>query len=629
MIYDSQQLTRVVGEEAFYGDVLSAGITFQNGIINMYEQRIASLKQNRKWLRVLGMPFQWVDRAITGAEEVIRCSQNLIADYRMRIDRAQWIISSTGSLFQYAQTLYVSVEQGIAELEQGGISGTSGISSGWRQTLSGAWEKRMQEIEVKSRRYLSNAGFTEHQLQTAAELGYSYEEVKNLWIQFGDTQDREFFQHLMDGNVEGYEAAFQINPLELSDAMTLVLSDYAYRLLQAEKIQSLTEFNNAVLSADHMIIDENGTVLSFNYADKYLERLVLGSAMQVQGDLVCVAAVNPADDTGAYNALYQMYEKKFALMSLWTTESAVIQQLKRQEFNEAVAMSVEALEIDGMDLSFRLNHLSQGEMVAEEIKIKSIETGLGLDMEWDEEEIRQAEENRARVLERGIINILESIGLLALGTFSPESAIFASVALMLLEGAPKTVTGLDGLAESQMGKLGIKSANTAVNSIVNTYLSYLNAEEQLEDKKYKVFMKWFGSGVKYEVSGGSLEEKEDILICGLYNPKTLYYMNEWNENGVRGWGNWSEETCDRIEEAIKADESEDERIRSNALALLNGSSDSERELDICKLNPKDILEAVGYIEEIDISEELTYKSEDKVKTKSIKLMWENINEELQ
>lgn len=398
--------------------------------------------------------------------------------------------------------------------------------------------------------------------------------------------------------MEGYEAAFQMNPMELSDAMTLVLADYAYRLLQAEKIQSLTEFNNAVLSADHVITDENGTVLSINYADKYLERLVLGSSMQVQGDLVCVAAVNPTDDTEAYHALYEMYEKKFALMSLWTTESTVIQQLKRQEFNEAVAMSVDSLEINGMDLSFRLNHLSHGEMVAEEVRVKSIETGLGLDMEWDAQEIRQAEQNRTRALGQGILNILESMGLLVLGTFSPESAIFVSLALALLEGTPKTVMGLDSLAESQMGKLGIKSSNTAINSIINTYLSYLKAEEQLEDKKYEVFMKWFGSGEKYEMSGGSLEEKEDVLICGLYNPKTLYYINEWNENGVRGWGNWSEETCDQIEAAIREDSSEDEQVRINALALLNGGSGADEEVDICVMDVSEFLYAIDYIEDI-------------------------------
>ncbi|MDE7434250.1 MAG: hypothetical protein K2N01_00305 [Lachnospiraceae bacterium] len=113
-----------------------------------------------------------------------------------------------------------------------------------------------------------------------------------------------------------------------------------------------------------------------------------------------------------------------------------------------------------------------------------------------------------------------------------------------------------------------------------------------------------------------------------FGPKVRYDMiQEWNENGVRGWGNWSEETCDRIEEAMKADESEDERIRSNALALLNGGSGSDIELDVCRMNPKDILEAVGYIEETAISGELTCRSEDKIKTKSIKLMWEYINGE--
>ncbi|MDE7434251.1 MAG: hypothetical protein K2N01_00310 [Lachnospiraceae bacterium] len=87
-------------------------------------------------------------------------------------------------------------------------------------------------------------------------------------------------------------------------------------------------------------------------------------------------------------------------------------------------------------------------------------------------------------------------------------------------------------------------------------------------------MKWFGPRVRYEM------------------------IQEWNENGVRGWGNWSEETCDRIEEAIKADESEDERIRSNALALLNGGSGTNEELNVCAMDVNEFLHAIEYIEDI-------------------------------
>lgn len=624
MTDDCIRLKNMVGEEAFYGDAVSAAITFQNGMIDIYEQRIASLKQSRRWLGLLGMPVRWVDRAINTAEEVIRSCQNLIAEYRMRIEQAQWIINSTGNLFQYAQALYASVEQGIAELEQGGTNASCSGLSGWRQALGGAWEKRMQEIEVTSRRFLNDAGFTEHQLQTAAELGYSYEEVKNLWIQFGDTQDRQFFQYLMDGNVEGYEAAFQMNPMELSDAMTLVLADYAYRLLQAEKIQSLTEFNNAVLSADHMITDENGTVLSINYADKYLERLVLGSSMQVQGDLVCVAAVNPADDTEAYHALYEMYEKKFALMSLWTTESAVIQQLKRQEFNEAIAMSVDALEIDGMNLSFRLNHLSHGEMVAEEVEISYIGSGSGLSRMWNIQKLKQMKEDRENVLGKGIISILQGTGLTVLGILAPESAIFASMVLMLLEGEPKEITELDSLVETQLGKLGVSSANTTVSSIINTYFSYLKAERELEAEEYRQAMEWFGAGARYEVKGGSLMGEQELVICGLYNPRTLYRIREWNENGVRGWTTWDEKTSELIEKAIN-EADEDENEKQNALRLLNGSLGSGEELNVCAMDMEEFQLAMQLIEQIAGREGICNERGWRIEEGEIYSMWNDVN----
>ncbi len=106
------------------------------------------------------------------------------------------------------------------------------------------------------------------------------------------------------------------------------------------------------------------------------------------------------------------------------------------------------------------------------------------------------------------------------------------------------------------------------------YADYVRADQRVKEAEEVVIMKWFGPRVRYEM------------------------IQEWNENGVRGWGNWSEETCDRIEEAIKADESEDERIRSNALALLNGGSGTNEELNVCAMDVNEFLHAIEYIEDI-------------------------------
>lgn len=82
-------------------------------------------------------------------------------------------------------------------------------------------------------------------------------------------------------------------------------------------------------------------------------------------------------------------------------------------------------------------------------------------------------------------------------------------------------------------------------------------------------------------------------------------IREWNENGVRGWGNWSEETCDLLEHAIEADQEEKEQLRSDALALLNGSADSDVELDVCKMELIDFITAVRYMEYTAYRENLT------------------------
>lgn len=80
---------------------------------------------------------------------------------------------------------------------------------------------------------------------------------------------------------------------------------------------------------------------------------------------------------------------------------------------------------------------------------------------------------------------------------------------------------------------------------------------------------------------------------------------EWNENGVRGWGNWSGETCDLLEGAIEADQEEKEQLRSNALALLNGGADSDIELDVRKMELIDFITAVRYMEYTAYRENLT------------------------
>lgn len=142
-------------------------------------------------------------------------------------------------------------------------------------------------------------------------------------------------------------------------------------------------------------------------------------------------------------------------------------------------------------------------------------------------------------------------------------------------------------------------------SSYKAYANYVSADQRLKETEEAVIMKWFGPEVHYSM------------------------VREWNENGVRGWSNWSEETCDQIENAIREDTSEDEQVRSNALTLLNGGSGSDREFDICRMKPKDILEAVGYIEETAVLGELTFQSNNSIKTDSIKIMWEYVNEEMQ
>lgn len=136
----------------------------------------------------------------------------------------------------------------------------------------------------------------------------------------------------------------------------------------------------------------------------------------------------------------------------------------------------------------------------------------------------------------------------------------------------------------------------------NVYRSHIKEEKKRKEEECVNLMQWFDPYVTYDA------------------------IKAWNKNGVRGWGEWwSEENYDLIEEAIKADEKEKEEVKSNALLLLNGSFDSDSELDICSMDVLEFSDAVWYIGEIAQLENLIDKNGKKISETDIIRMWWSIN----
>lgn len=136
----------------------------------------------------------------------------------------------------------------------------------------------------------------------------------------------------------------------------------------------------------------------------------------------------------------------------------------------------------------------------------------------------------------------------------------------------------------------------------NVYRSRMKEEKRIKEKECVNIMQWFDPYVSYEA------------------------IKLWNENGVRGWGEWwSDETYDLIEAAIRADEKEDARVKSNALLLLNGSSDPGMELDICAMDVSEFADAAWYIGETAKVGNFTNENGDKISKTDIIRMWWSVN----
>lgn len=438
------------------------------------------------------------------------------------------------------------------------------------------------------------------------ELGYGYAEVKDLWLELSNEQDREFFQYLMGGTEESYAEAFEINPMELSDEITLVLTDYAYRLLpknlsidiSEEELQRLVNFNNAILAENHAIMDRNGTALSITYGDLYLEKLCIGSTMQVQGEIVFLTSLNPKEEEEAYDILYGEYEKKFALLNLWTTESLLIQELNQQQEGGAIELSISDLRMSQNGTDFTLKHLYNGRVESECVGTRLVKMLTGIDQQQDSERIEEARKAHDEAIQNGIIKTIKGTCMLALTTFCPEMAIVVDLELMAMEGKMTNINGLDCLVDNRYAKLGIKGENTVLAGNANTYIDCLNTGKNFEQVKYQKKMEWFGMGYTYNVTEGILYGDSALSVCGVYNPEIIRKVEGWNREGLRSFTDWNthvekNSTIDvyvELTKVIEMDEGAEEITRKNALLLLNGGG------DILNMDFEEFLKAVEYIE---------------------------------
>ena len=148
-------------------------------------------------------------------------------------------------------------------------------------------------------------------IENMKDKGYSYEDILNF-INLCETEtDREFLDDLMN---KDYEAAFQINPYDLSDNMFVIVTDYSVHMLHFDSnnrydfrgenpvdlnnmtdFDELEAFSNAILASTNQPLGLNGNTISLTYRDIYLENITGCAGRMTQIQAGAVALMNPGD----------------------------------------------------------------------------------------------------------------------------------------------------------------------------------------------------------------------------------------------------------------------------------------------------------------------------------------------
>jgi len=381
------------------------------------------------------------------------------------------------------------------------------------------------------------------------ELGFTEEEIAVMWELMSDA-DREFFKRL-DGTKEGYTKAFETDPKELTDNMTLVLAMYATKLLKLDECGNATNddceqieiFTNAMLRADinYMYRAEDGSESDsgMKYRDIYLQRLYAGTALLMESSAFTLAMMDKG--TPEYELLYNEYRAQCSMTSFWLTQNIVINKLKYHDGWSGGTGDVYLPEISDLkfvdgEVDYILNH--RGGYESEHVGTELLRAGDHLRMEWDLEMLKQLQAAKDAVLGNVLLNIVGGVTALLLGALNPALAIMASVMFMLINGSADSITGIDEMVSDKALQLKIRISDGLVKDIINGLIAWQKARDALDTENYKLMMGWFGSGGSYKTSGGILElygGLSGVSFAGINNPDIIRQMVEWQNNGIKGW----------------------------------------------------------------------------------------------
>lgn len=547
---DFNALSSGVGSEELDGSVIIPGMQTAKDNKESYE----SVAQQNNDLAM--NPPHWWDYIIAGERLKTAQSYTLMAiweqekydEYKRQKEAWEDIESSTSSLFTDTGIRGV-IADAMANMNSCYYNGiyVPDRDASWREELLDAQDKTAKTA-------LKHSGVTQEQIDyMCKELNYSPVELLNDWSMCQTDTDKEFFLHLMDGE-DGYKEAFAIFPDDLSSSMALVLANYSGHLLVFDENGNLVEgeerfekFNNAVLDSTALYAGYDEEDVEFG-APKYIEMLVAGSQILMQGDATVLAAYGP--NAEGLQDLYSRYYSRVMSANIWSTEDAV-RGLVSKRYDRQVLSSMKNLSITSIkDYGFDLNYMDGGNSKEVHVNGKTRSDTIDIDKAYDVSELVALRKEQDQLVQKTLVNIAADLAIAGLAVYCPPAAIAASGIKMVATQKASSPSGMSHYTDQWIknyttsqamsvvnaetftkgAKAGVSGGTSLLTNVINLSINMQAAEQAYNDKDREIFIQNFGMANTARVTGDGVDEHL-FTYGGLYNPDALYLMGEWEANG--------------------------------------------------------------------------------------------------
>ncbi len=577
MSEDARRLTADVGDEILDEDVIQDQLYTQQKLKEEVEQSLQYYRYRHGRTLPDGTVLNF-GNIISSYTDVLNTCIAWIQTYQEKLERLYAINSSTGSLFQGAIDLFnaVSVVNAAVIGSWNGKEYTAAAPAEAVDLIMGGWEN------TKTSRELRRAGITMEQIQNMEGLGYTPEEVLDIWECCETDIDRNFFKCLLTGTRKSYEKAFQYNPDDVSGFMMAITADYSARIFEIGADGNLTpagkkafeEFNNALLASNRIYsYDAEGQTIMTDrlYRDVYLDRIFSMTQKLAKGQAALVGALSSAD--AGYREQVEKLEKLVGLTDFWIAEILLKENLERFE-GETGEIEIALDQYHEGAIIFSFNHFSptNGDYAREKVYTEIQWNPNDLDNEWSLQRLQDLKERTENIWKDTLTSFLEGTSLIVLGTVAPEMVIVVSAMYMMLNEGKGQIGGAGELIDGIKAKTGMEIGAEALSGLIGGLAETIEADNTLTDEEWKAKMEWFGSGGKYVISYSNILLDPDtngtISHADIYNPKVIEGIKVWENSGVAGWMGWDESKVDAITKGLP-----------DALERLKFSKDN---LDECK-----------------------------------------------